>query len=236
MIRKEELTVERFAKCFDMAVLAPDTQEEAIRQACRDAAAHNLAAMYTTPCWTKVVAEELAGTDVRVGVAISFPYGTLTTNMKMAEIDDAIANGGNSLDMVINIGALKDGNIDLVREEIQGLVDKAKAAGALSKVIIEVGYLTDEEIATVTKIVSECGADYVKTATGSAGLPDVHQLKVMKANVSGKTKLKLSGVPRQFVLSACLRMLEMGVELIGTRSSCKIVDEYAEYLKEKEQA
>ena len=65
MIRKEELTVERFAKCFDMAVLAPDTQEEAIRQACRDAAAHNLAAMYTTPCWTKVVAEELAGCQSR---------------------------------------------------------------------------------------------------------------------------------------------------------------------------
>ena len=231
MIKKEELTVERFAKCFDMAVLAPDTQEQAIREACRDAKAHNLAAMYTTPCWTKVVAEELAGTDVNVGVALSFPYGTLTTKMKMAEIDDAIANGGTSLDMVINIGALKDGNLDLVREEIQGLADKAKAAGALSKVIIEVGYLNDEEIATVTRICCECGADYVKTATGSAGLPDVHDVEVIKANISGNTKIKVSRVPRQFVLSACLRMIEMGVELIGTRSSCKIVDEYAEYIK-----
>ena len=226
MIKREELTVERFAKVFDMA----------IRQACRQSKAHNLAAMYTTPCWTKVVAEELAGTDVNVGVAISFPYGTLTTKMKMAEIDDAIANGGTALDMVINIGALKDGNLDLIREEIQGLVDKAKAAGALSKVIIEVGYLTDEEIATVTKICCECGADYVKTATGSAGLPDTHHVEVIRANISGNTKMKLSGVPRQFVLSACLRMLEMGVELIGTRSACKIVDQYAEYLKELEQA
>ena len=232
MIRKEDLTVERFAKCFDMAVLAQNTQEEAIRQACRDARAHNLAAMYTTPCWTKVVAEELAGSDVHVGVAISFPYGTLTTKMKMAEIDDAIANGGTALDMVINIGALKDGNVDLVREEIQGLVDKAKAAGCLSKVIIEVGFLNDEEIATVTKIACECGADYVKTATGAAGLPDVHDVEVIRANISGDTKIKVSGVPRTFALSACLRMIEMGVELIGTRSSCKIVDAYAEYLKE----
>ena len=180
-----------------------------------------------------MVAEELAGSDVHVGVAISFPYGTLTTKMKMAEIDDAIANGGTALDMVINIGALKDGKLDLVREEIQGLVDKAKAAGALSKVIIEVAFLNDEEIATVTKICCECGADYVKTATGAAGFPDVHDVEVMRDNISGNTGMKVSGVPRQFVLSACLRMIELGVELIGTRSACKIVDEYARYLEEQ---
>ena len=88
----------------------------------------------------------------------------------------------------------------------------------------------------MTKICCDCGADYVKTATGSAGLPDTHHVEVIRANISGNTKMKLSGVPRQFVLSACLRMLEMGVELIGTRSACKIVDQYAEYLKELEQA
>ena len=233
MINMKDLTVERFAKVFDMAVLAPDTKEDAIREACRQAKEYHLAAMYTTPCWTEVVAEELAGTDVLVGVALSFPYGTLTTDMKMAEIDDAISKGAQALDMVINIGELKGGNVDLVRTEIRGLVQKAKAAGCLSKVIIEVGYLTDEEIATVTKIISEEGADYVKTATGSAALPDAHHLEVMRANISGNTKLKLSGVPRQFVLPACLRMIEMGVELIGTRSACKIVDMYKAYLEEK---
>lgn len=233
MINMKDLTVERFAKVFDMAVLAPDTKEDAIRKACRQAKEYHLAAMYTTPCWTEVVAEELAGTDVLVGVALAFPYGTLTTDMKMAEIDDAISKGAQALDMVINIGELKGGNVDLVRTEIRGLVQKAKAAGCLSKVIIEVGYLTDEEIATVTKIISEEGADYVKTATGSAALPDAHHLEVMRANISGNTKLKLSGVPRQFVLPACLRMIEMGVELIGTRSACKIVDMYKEYLEEK---
>ncbi len=233
MIDVKNMTVERFAKVFDMAVLAPDTTEEAIRKGCRDARAHNLAAFYTTPCWTKVVAEELAGSDVKVGVGIGFPYGTPTTAIKMAEIDDAVKNGATSLDMVINIGELKSGNIELVRNEIQGLVDKAKEYNCLSKVIIEVCFLTDEEIATVTKICCECGADYVKTATGSQGLPDVHQVEVIRENISGNTKIKLSGVPRQFVLSACLRMLEMGVELIGTRSACKIVDEYKKYLEEK---
>ena len=84
MINLNELTVERFAKVFDMAILAPDTREEAIRTGCRQARAYNLAAFYTTPCWTKVVAEELAGSDVLVGVGIGFPYGTPTTAIKMA--------------------------------------------------------------------------------------------------------------------------------------------------------
>lgn len=226
------MTVAEFAKVFDMAVLAPDTQEQAIREACRQAKAYNINAMYTTPCWTKVVAEELAGTDVYVGIGIGFPYGTPTVAIKMAEIDDAIKNGATAFDMVINIGALKDGNLDLIREEIKGLAEKTKAIGAPSKLIIEVCFLTDEEIATVVKMACEYGIDYIKTATGSQGLPDAHHIEVIRANLSGNTKMKLSGVPRTWVLSACLRMLEMGVELIGTRSSCKIVDMYKDYVKE----
>lgn len=227
------MTVAQFAKVFDMAVLAPDTQEQAIREACRQAKAYNINAMYTTPCWTKVVAEELAGTDVYVGIGIGFPYGTPTVAIKMAEIDDGIKNGATSFDMVINIGALKDGNLDVIREEIKGLAEKTKAIGAPSKLIIEVCFLTDEEIATVVQMACEYGIDYIKTATGSQGLPDVHHIEVIRANLSGHTKMKLSGVPRTWVLPACLRMLDMGVELIGTRSSCKIVDMYKKYLVEK---
>ena len=233
MINMNELTVERFAKVFDMAILAPNTQEAAIREGCRQAREYHLAAFYTTPCWTKVVAEELAGSDVLVGVGIGFPYGTPTTAIKMAEIDDAIANGAQTLDIMINVGALKDGNLDLMRAEIGGLAQKAKAKGLLCKVILEVAFLTDEEIATATKICCEYGIDYVKTATGSQALPDAHHVEVIKANLSGDTKIKVSGVPRTFVLAACLHMLEMGVELIGTRSACKIVDMYKAYLEEK---
>lgn len=233
MIKLEELTVERFAKVFDMAILAPDTREEAIRTGCRQAREYNIAAFYTTPCWTKVVAEELEGSDVLVGVGIGFPYGTPTTAIKMAEIDDAIANGATTLDMMINIGALKDGNMDLMRAEIGGLAKKAKEKGLLCKVILEVALLTDEEIAIATKLCCEYGIDYVKTATGSQALPDYHHVEVIRENLSGNTKIKLSGVPRQFVLAACLRMIEMGVELIGTRSAIKIIDQYKAYLEEK---
>ena len=124
--------------------------------------------------------------------------------------------------------AIKDGKIS--GEQYQGYEDAIEDIHVSQ---LDHIYLNDEEIAAVTRICCECGADYVKTATGSAGLPDVHDVEVIRENLSGHTKMKLSGVPRQFVLSACLRMIEMGVELIGTRSSCKIVDEYAKYLEEQ---
>lgn len=225
------LTVEQFAKVFDLAVLRQDTREAAIREGARTARRYGMAAYYTCPCWTRTVAGELAGSGVRVGVALSFPYGTLTSAMKLAEIDDALANGGTSLDMVVNIGALKDGDHALVRREIQGLVDKSRGR-AVTKVILEVGLLTEEEIAAGSRICCEAGVDFIKTSTGSDALPDVGHLEVIKRNLSGNTRIKLSGVPRQFTLAACLWMLDLGVESIGTRSAAGIIDQYRDRLKQ----
>lgn len=227
------LTVEQYAKKFDMALLKQNTQEAAIREACKTARDYNLAAFYTTPCWSHIVAEELKGTDVRAGVAVGFPYGTNTSKAKFIEIEETLKMGCNAMDMVVNIGALKDKNYDLVKYEVKELVNMC-GKDALSKVIYEVCFLSDEEIAALTQICCEYGVDYIKTATGTEGFPDVHHLKVMKENLSGsKTKMKLSGVPRQFTLAATLWMLDMGVELIGTRSAAKLVDEYREYLNMK---
>jgi deoxyribose-phosphate aldolase len=225
-------TVEQFAKHFDMAVLKQNTQEASIRDAGKTAARYHLAALYTCPCWTSVVAEELSGSDVATGTGIAFPYGTLTTKVKMFEIEDALENGATAIDMVINIGALKDKNYKLMREEAEGLVGRTKGK-ALSKLILEVGFLSDEEIAAISKIGSECGVDYLKTATGAEEFPSEHQISVMLANCSGRTKVKVSGVPRTFTLAACLWMLEKGVSLIGTRSAPKLVEEYKEYLAQK---
>ena len=101
-----------------------------------------------------------------------------------------------------------------------------------SKLIFEVGFLSDEDIATLTKICCEYGISYVKTATGSQAFPDMHQVQIMRANLSGDTKIKVSGVPRTFTLADAMFMFEhLGVSLIGTRSAGKLVDQYAEYLK-----
>jgi len=223
-------TVEQYAKVFDMAVLKQDTQEDAIREACATARDYNLAAMYTTPCWSRIVADALKGSDVRAGVAVGFPYGTNTSRAKFAEIEETLGLGCSAMDMVVNIGALKDKNYQLVKDEISTLVNLC-GDQALSKVIYEVCFLTDDEITALTEICVELGVDYVKTSTGSEGLPDVHHLEVMRAGIAGSpTKLKLSGVPRQFTLAATLWMIDMGVELIGTRSAAALVDQYREHL------
>lgn len=225
------LTVEKFAKVFDMAVLKQDTQEIAIREACALARHYDLAALYTTPCWSHVVASELKGSDVRAGVAVGFPYGTNTSRAKFVEIEETLGLGCSAMDMVVNIGALKDRNYGLVRKEISTLVDLC-GADTLSKVIYEVCFLTDPEITALTEICVELGVNYVKTSTGSEGLPDVHHIEVMRAATAGSlTKLKVSGVPRQFTLAAALWMLDMGVELIGTRSAPSLVDQYREHLQ-----
>lgn len=225
------LTVEQYAKKFDMAILKQNTQEAAIREGCKTARDYNLAAFYTTPCWSHIVVDELKNSDVRPGIGIGFPYGTNTSKSKIFEIEEALKLGCTAIDMVVNIGALKDKDYNLVNYEVKELVNMC-GSQALSKVIYEVGFLSDEEIAALTQICCEHGVDYIKTATGTEGFPDVHHLEVMKKNLFGsKTKIKLSGVPRQFTLAATLWMLDMGVELIGTRSAPKLVDEYREYLK-----
>jgi deoxyribose-phosphate aldolase len=224
-------SVAEYAKRFDMAVLAQDSTDTAIRTGAERARDYRVAAYYTTPTWTPLVAEVLAGSDVHVGVALAFPYGTLTTRMKEAEIHEALEVGGTALDLVINIGALRSGNHALVDREIGMLADLARQGGALSKVILEVGFLTDDEIRTATRMCVDHGVDHVKTATGSEALPDVHHLEVMRSALGGRTKLKLSGVPRTFALAATLWMLDMGVDLIGTRSAPNLVDQYRAHLE-----
>lgn len=222
------LSVPEFAKHFDMALHRQDSLESDIRahaQAARDA---GVAACYTNSYWTPVVAEVLAGSDVRVGTAISFPYGATSTAMKFAEIEEGLELGATAVDMVLNIGQLRAGNLDFVRREVEGLVERTQGK-ALSKLIFEVCFLTDEQIATLTRICSDAGVDYVKTATGSEGFPTEAQVKVMRDNITNeKTLLKVSGVPRTFALPAALWLIERyGVKLIGTRSAAKLVAQYA---------
>lgn len=224
------MSVEDYAKVFDYAILNPSTQEKAIRESCEIAKKYNFAAFYTTPCWTHITSKELKGSGVRSGSAIGFPYGTTFSKSKLLEIEESLKLGCTAIDMVVNIGALKDKNYKLVKNEIKELVNMCEDK-ALAKVIFEVCFLSDEEIIELTKICSELGVDYVKTATGSQGFPTYSQVKLMLENVSGNTKVKVSGVPRTFTLGATLFMLDIGVKLIGTRSAPKLVDAYREYIK-----
>jgi len=228
------LTVEQFAKHLDLAYLSPNLQREDIIEACRIAAKYKLANVNVNSYWAPLVKEELYGTEVGPSAVIGFPYGACTSQTKYAELKEMVELGCTACDMVVNVGALKDGNLDLVREEIQEFV-RICGDGCDTKLIFEVGFLTDEEIAVLTKICCEYGVDYVKTATGSQEFPDLHHVEIMKANLSGDTKIKVSGVPRTFTLPAVLYMFEeLGVSLVGTRSAGKLVESYKKYLEERQ--
>lgn len=225
------LSVAEYAKHFDMALHLQSSTEKDIREHATAAREAGVAACYTNSYWTPVVADVLRGSDVRVGTAISFPYGCTSTAMKFAEIEEGLELGATAVDMVLNIGALREGNNKLVETELAGLVERCNGK-AISKLIFEVCFLSDEEIARLTRMCSDAGIDYVKTATGSEGFPTEHQVRIMRENITNeKTKLKVSGVPRTFTLPATLWMIDkLGVSLIGTRSAAKLVKQYEAYL------
>lgn len=227
------LTVQEFAKHLDLAYLAPNLQEKDIIEACEIAKKYKLAAVNVNSCWGELVVKELEGSGVRPSAVIGFPYGACISEAKYLELQKMVDLGCTACDMVINIGAMKDGNLELVRAEIREFV-RICGENCKTKLIFEVAFLSDEEIATLTKICCEEGVDYVKTATGSQAFPDLNQVKIMKDNLSGHTKIKVSGVPRTFTLPAVLYMIEeLGVELCGTRSAGKLVEAYEKLLSER---
>jgi len=228
-------TVSEFAKHFDLAILAPNAQKADIITGCETAAKYQVNSINVNSCWIETAKEALQGSGVPYSAVIGFPYGTAISKVKFLELEEMLNLGCGACDMVINVGALKDGNLKLVENEVKTFADMCSAAKADSKLIFEVGFLTQEEIATLTKIACANNITYVKTATGSQGFPDIKDVQTMKENLSGNTKIKVSGVPRTFTLAAALFMFDhMGVSLIGTRSAGKIVEQYQNYLEKGE--
>lgn len=230
------LTVNEFAKHLDLAYLAPNLQKKDIIEACNIAKKYHVNAVNVNSCWGKLVVDELKGSDVGPSAVIGFPYGAMSTTSKLNELQEMVDIGCTACDLVVNIGAVKDGNWDLVRHEVAEFV-RICGDSCDTKLIFEVGFLSDEEIAELTRICCECGVTYVKTATGSQAFPTEHQVRIMKENLSGTTKIKVSGVPRTFTMATALYMFEhLGVALCGTRSAGRLVQEYIDYLKELEEA
>lgn len=229
------MTVNEFAKHFDLAWLAPNAIEAEIVAACAEAAKYQVNSVNVNSTWAEVAKRELAGTGVGPSAVIGFPYGACISECKYLELDRMVALGCTACDMVVNIGAMRDHNYKLVETEINKFVEICKPAGCDTKLIFEVGFLTDQEIADLTKICCNAGVSYCKTATGSQAFPDIKHVKIMKENLSGDTSIKVSGVPRTFALPAAMYLFDhMGVGLIGTRSAGKITQAYADYLKELE--
>jgi deoxyribose-phosphate aldolase len=173
------------------------------------------------PAWVATAAKELADSTVKVCTVIGFPLGASTSETKAFETKDAISKGAGEIDMVINIGALKSGDTELVKNDIAAVVEAAKGK-AIVKVIIETSLLTDEEKVTASRLTKEAGADFVKTSTGfSTGGATVADVKLMRETVGPDLGVKASGGVRS--LEDLEAMVEAGATRIGASSGVKIM-------------
>ncbi|MEJ8548029.1 deoxyribose-phosphate aldolase [Brevibacillus borstelensis] len=208
-------------KFIDHTLLKPDATAAMIDKLCAEAKEHDFASVCVNPYWVKRAAGLLAGTDVKVCTVIGFPLGASTTAAKVAETSDAIAGGATEVDMVLNIGALKSGDLETVKQDVAAVKE---AAGAVPlKVILETGLLTDEEKVTACKLCVEAGADYVKTSTGfGPGGATVADIALMRKTVGNKVGVKASGGVRD--RAAALAMIEAGATRIGASSGIAIVN------------
>ncbi|MBM7584731.1 deoxyribose-phosphate aldolase [Bacillus pakistanensis] len=209
------------AKMIDHTLLKAETTKEQVEKLCMEAKEYGFASVCINPVWVKFSSGILSETDVKVCTVIGFPLGASTAKTKAFETKNAIENGATEVDMVINIGALKDGNDELVEQDIQAVVAAAKGK-ALTKVIIETCLLTDEEKVRACELAVKAGADFVKTSTGfSTGGATVEDIALMRKTVGPALGVKASGGVRS--VEDAKNMIEAGATRIGASSGVQIV-------------
>ncbi|KML40471.1 deoxyribose-phosphate aldolase [Cytobacillus firmus] len=210
------------AKMIDHTLLKADATKDQIEKICAEAKEYNFASVCVNPTWVKLSSDLLNGTEVKVCTVIGFPLGASTPETKAFETKNAIENGATEVDMVINIGALKGGDNELVERDIRAVVDAAKGK-ALTKVIIETCLLTEEEKVRACELSVKAGADFVKTSTGfSTGGATAEDIALMRKTVGPDLGVKASGGVRS--TEDAQKMIEAGATRIGASSGAAIVN------------
>ncbi len=228
---------EQFAKMIDNTLLRPNATKDDIARLADESISRHMAAICIFPCWVGTAVRAVQGTDVKVCTVISFPFGADTRSAKNYAVRNAIANGAQEVDVVINISKLKSGDYDGVKQDLQEVMDGVRSASGgglrsedsrkvLSKVIIETCYLTDEEKEIASKIGRDCGADFIKTSTGTgpsgATVEDIRLIR--RAIGPGVLGIKASGGIR--TVEQAIMLLNAGANRIGTSNGAAIFDAY----------
>ncbi len=231
------MTSEKLAKHIDHTILKTQATSEDILLVCNEAKKYSFATVFVNSYFVPFVDRELRETNIGVGTVVGFPLGASSSAVKCFETESGILNGANEIDMVINLGALKDGNSKEVYLDIVAVVESARLAGlkvglkkVIVKVIIETCYLTDNEKREAAKIVMEAGADFVKTSTGFG--PEgakVEDVALIKEVVGNKLGIKASGGIK--TCEQVLSMIEAGATRIGTSSSVEIMENFLKRAK-----
>ena len=210
------------ARMIDHTILKAEATEKEIEKLCKEALEYNFASVCVNPSMVEKAYSLLKESEVKVCTVIGFPLGATTTEVKAFETEDVIKKGATEVDMVINVGKLKEGNLEYVKKDIEAVVNAAKGK-ALTKVIIETCLLTDEEKVTACKVSKEAGADFVKTSTGfSTGGATASDIKLMRETVGKDLGVKASGGVRS--LEDAMAMIENGATRIGASASIAICE------------
>ena len=214
-----------FNKLFDHTILKPFATEADLKKECEEAIKYGFCSVAVNTGLVKACADFLKDSDVLVDAAVGFPLGITTIECKVKETEEAIENGAGEIDYVINVGKLKEGNVDYIKEEMKKIVAVCRKSNVTSKVIFENCYLTDDEKITLCKIAKKVKPDFIKTSTGfGPSSATVEDVALMKQHVGDEVKVKAAGGVRD--LESCMAMLDAGADRIGCSNSCAIADEY----------
>lgn len=214
----------KLAEMIDHTLLKADATVDMVDKLCQEALEHGFGAVCVNGHWVRYAKNYLAGSQVKVASVVGFPLGAMSTKAKVYETKRAIKDGAVEIDMVLNIGELKSGNLVTVARDIREVVLEAHKRQAIVKVILETCLLTDEEKITACLIAKEAGADFVKTSTGfSSGGATVEDIALMRSVVGKEMGVKASGGIRTY--ADALKMVEAGANRIGASSGIRIVEE-----------
>lgn len=220
-----EMTKEQLAGMIDHTNLKAYAVEEDFKKLCKEAEENGFAMVAVNSYPVRLCKKLLQGTKVHVGAAISFPLGQTSIKMKVAETENAIADGADEIDYVLNIGELKMGHDDYIQKEMEEIVAVCRKHQVISKVIFENCYLTKEEIRHAAEIAKRVKPDFIKTSTGfGTGGATAEDVRLMKETVGEDVKIKAAGGIRDW--ETCREMIEAGAERIGTSSGIKICMEF----------
>lgn len=214
----------KFSKYFDHTLLKPEAEEKDIRKLCAEAKEYDFASVCVNTCYARLAAEELRGSGVNVCCVAGFPLGACSSDVKAYEARYACENGAREIDMVINVGALKEGKTGCVKGEIAAVRAVTREYRALLKVIIETCLLTDDEKREACAAAAEAGADFVKTSTGfSSGGAVADDVRLMAEAAGPDVKVKASGGIRTY--EEALEMIDAGAGRLGTSATVSIMEE-----------
>ena len=221
--------VRALAGIIDHTLLRPQATGGDLERFCREAVMLGVGAISIHQVWVPLAAKILRGTGIKVGSVVGFPFGANHASIKRAEADASIRAGAEELDMVMNIGAMRSGNLEIVRSDIRGVVDIAHDSSCILKVILENTYLSDEQKITACQLAQQAGADYVKTSTGlgPSGATEA-DVRLMRRTVGTSMGVKAAGGIRS--LMDAVSMLEAGADRLGTSASVAILAEAARRL------